>query len=100
MTASKDVERLLKDISELRNDYIISCDIYHDDLKDNFVVKLHGFGHGLNSQEHFRGQSISGLLEEAIAYIEILKTERDESRTDIPPIKDGDDFSDVPLIRE
>lgn len=62
------IERLLKKIKEIgfEKRLVLSVDIYYDDLKEQFVVKLHD-SHGLN--EHFRSNHIRKSLKMALKWL-------------------------------
>jgi len=62
------IERSLKKIKEigLEKRLVLSVDIYYDDLKERFVVKLHD-PYGLN--EHFRSNHIRKSLKMALKWL-------------------------------
>jgi hypothetical protein len=62
------IERSLKKIKEIgiEKRLVLSVDIYYDDLKERFVVKLHD-PYGLN--EHFRSNHIRKSLKMALKWL-------------------------------
>lgn len=61
------IERLLKKIKEigLEKRLVLSVDIYYDDLKEQFVVKLHD----PHLNEHFRSNHIRKSLKMALKWL-------------------------------
>lgn len=66
------IERKLKKFASTAREkrIILSCDIYYDDLRGEFVVKLHNtFG----AIQHFRSNHIRKSLKMALKWLEGLR---------------------------
>ena len=68
MSETNTVEGVLRHISKLRKDFHVSCDIYHDDLCDDMVVKLSLFADDAEDVKHFRNPRLIDSLLDALFY--------------------------------
>ena len=65
-------ERTLVKIKRVmyKKGYLVSCDIYHDDLKDLFVVWIHSITK--IADQHFRAKHIRTALRNALKCVKEL----------------------------
>lgn len=66
------IERTLVKIKRVMNEkgYLPSCDIYHDDLKDLFVVWIHSITK--IADQHFRDKHLRTALRKAYKFVKEL----------------------------